>query len=115
MPDAPVPPPEPSATVAPPATAMAFTPDYSHQPKGLSVLSLVIGILGLLLSLVVVGGVLSLVAVVLGHISAVRQPHAKGLWLTGLITGYLGIVISIIVVIVVAVLGSFATWFVQIL
>lgn len=117
MPDVPPVPvaPDSGTPLTVPTNAAAFVPDAGERRKGLSILSLVLGILGLLLSFVAIGGVLSLIAVVLGHISAVKQPWARPLWLTGLITGYLGIVISIIVVIAVVVLGSFATWFVQIL
>ncbi|MEP6478185.1 MAG: hypothetical protein ABJB03_02245 [Rhodoglobus sp.] len=108
-------PPASGTPLTAPTGATAFVPDAGDHRKGLSIMSLVLGILGLLLSLVAVGGVLSLIAVVLGHISAVKQPWARPLWLTGLITGYLGIVVSIIVVIAAVVLGSMASWFLQIL
>ena len=43
-----------------------------------------------------VGFLVSAAAVVLGHIAAKRQRHAKVLWLTGLITGYVGIAASLV-------------------
>jgi ABC-type branched-subunit amino acid transport system permease subunit len=63
-------------------------------PKGISITSMVLGIVGMIgfgtLGLVSIG------AIITGHIAQRSQPHAKGFWITGLITGYLGLAISII-------------------
>lgn len=65
-------------------------------PQGLAIASLVLGILAVILSLVVVGGVLGLVGIALG-VAQLRQPHApRGLarWGTGL--SVLGVVASLV-------------------
>ena len=63
-------------------------------PKGLSITSMVLGIVGLLGF--GFGALLSIAAIVTGHMAQRSQPHAKGFWLTGLITGYIGLVIGVI-------------------
>ena len=83
---------------APPAPGApqpyAYGPYVPQPPKGLSITSLILGIVG-----VVFCGTLFLVsvaAIVTGHLAAKRQPYAKGMWLTGLITGYVGAGIGLI-------------------
>ncbi len=48
------------------------------------------------MSLFGVGFLVAVAAVVLGHIAAKRQRHAKALWVIALITGYLGIAVSLV-------------------
>ena len=63
----------------------------------LSILSLVGGIVGLVLSFLAGAGFLFAVAgVVLGFIAKNKEPHGKTMGLWGIITGFAGIAISII-------------------
>ena len=79
----------------------------------MSIVSFVLGIVGLLAS--IPGGlglVLSVAAVVVGHLGQHRERVAgKPFWLTGLITGYVGIGLSLIwivgwIVVIVALINS---------
>ena len=81
----------PYATPAPGASALAG--------KGLSVTSLILGCIGVVLTIVWLGFFPALAAVITGHMAQRRQPAAKGFWLTGLVTGYLGLVFSTILVV----------------
>jgi hypothetical protein len=110
MPAAVVPPPPP--VVDPYATPVYVPPppvDYSaptyqpayygapQAPRGLSIASMVTGIVGVFLSLFYGFGLLpSLAGVITGHIARKRQPEAKGMWLTGLICGYIGLGLSLL-------------------
>lgn len=82
----------------PPSTPYAPAPAPSKSPV-LSILSLIFGILGVVLSLFLFGsGVLPGAAgVVLGFIGRRKEPQAKGMWLTGIITGFVAVAIAIIV------------------
>lgn len=115
---APVPPPAPAygAPQQPPAPAAPQygAPQYGAQQQGspcgqpyaaapaqkspvLSIISLITGILGVLIS--IFGGwgfIFSVAAVVLGFLGRSKEPAAKGMWLTGLILGFVGIALSII-------------------
>jgi hypothetical protein len=55
---------------------------------------MVLGIAGLFL-----GFLVSIAAVITGHMAQKRQPYAKPFWLTGIITGYIGIALGLIVTI----------------
>ena len=63
-------------------------------PKGVSITSMVLGIVG------IVGfgflALASIAAIITGHMAQRSQPHAKGFWITGLITGYIGLAIGLI-------------------
>lgn len=86
---------------------------YAPRPaQGLSVASLVLGLVGLFFSFFAFGFLLVVGAIVTGHLAQRRQPASRGMWLTGLITGYLGLGISLIwgLVIGLAVLSSFSTY-----
>ncbi len=72
----------------------AYGPYVPQPPKGLAIASMALGIGGLVFC-----GTLFLVsvaAVVTGHLAAKRQPYAKGFWLTGIITGYTGIAFGLL-------------------
>ena len=91
-------PPQYQAGQYPPAQ---YQPAPYMQPgplSGLSIASMIIGLVSLFFSLVGSGLLPGIAAVITGHIAARRQPHAKGFWLTGLITGYVSIGIGLIVV-----------------
>jgi hypothetical protein len=81
---------------APAASPYGPVPVVSTAPRGLSITSLVTGIVGLLLDLFGFGFLVSLAAVITGHLAQRRQPAERAFWLTGLITGYIGIGISLI-------------------
>jgi hypothetical protein len=76
--------------------ASAYAP---APPRGLSITSLVLGIVGLCVGWAMLG-LPSLAAVIFGHIGMKREPAGRGLAIGGLITGYVGIVIGVIAIIV---------------
>jgi len=77
---------------------------YGGQPpakrgKGLAIAALVLGILALLSSITIIGGILlGLLAVILGIVAAAKAKKGtgggRGLAITGIVLGVLGIVIS---------------------
>jgi hypothetical protein len=90
------------APAAPPANPYAhaapaqpqpynYGPYVPQPPQGLSITSMVLGIVGLLLSFFGSGFLLNVAAVITGHLASKRQPYAKPFWLTGIITGYIGV------------------------
>jgi small-conductance mechanosensitive channel len=92
----------------PPATP--YEPTGGLQPTKspiLSILSLVGGIVGVLLSFFFgIGFIFSAAAVVLGFIGRSKEPAAKGMWLTGIILGFAGIAIALIIWIGLALLAA---------
>lgn len=74
--------------------------------QGMSIASLILGIAGVLLSLVGFGFFPALAAVITGHLARKRQPLSRPLWLTGLLTGYIGLAISVAIAILIVVLGG---------
>jgi hypothetical protein len=87
----------------PPSNAQPSQPAYATgyppaPPRGLSITSMVLGVLGLFLDIFVVG-LLSVAAVIFGHLALKKEPAGKGLAVAGLVTGYIGIVIMIGIVI----------------
>ncbi|WP_374947283.1 hypothetical protein [Agreia sp.] len=99
----------PSYQQAPPANPYAQAPNgaapygqpYSpvaSAPKTLSLIGMIAGIVGIVVSLFGFGFglVFSIGAVVLGFLGKKREPAAKGFWLTAIITGFAGIALSII-------------------
>jgi hypothetical protein len=72
---------------------------------------MVLGIVGILF-FAVFGFLVSVAAVITGHIAQRSQPYAKGFWITGLITGYVGIGISLLfgLVFLLIAIGSFASY-----
>lgn len=110
----PVPPPAPAYGTPQQPPAPPAAPQYGAQQQGspygqpyaaapaqkspvLSIISLITGILGVLIS--IFGGwgfIFSVAAVVLGFLGRSKESAAKGMWLTGLILGFVGIALSII-------------------
>ncbi|MBF4635459.1 DUF4190 domain-containing protein [Agreia pratensis] len=102
----------PSYQQAPPANPYAQAPNaapygqpYSpvaSAPKTLSLIGMIAGILGLVISLFSggFGLIFSIGAVVLGFLGKKREPAAKGFWLTALITGFVGIGVTLVWVII---------------
>ena len=64
-------------------------------PRGLSVASMVLGIVGLVMGWFLLG-LPSIVGVVLGHIGLKREPAGRPFAITGLVTGYIGVGIAVI-------------------
>ena len=93
------PPPAPP-TYAPAGYPPAYQAGYygaPQPPKGLSIASMILGIVGAFFSLFYGFGLFpAIAAVITGHIARRRQPHARGFWLAGLITGYVGLGISLL-------------------
>jgi hypothetical protein len=87
--------PNPYAPSAPPQYGPPqpynYGPYVPQPPQGLSIVSMVLGIVGLLLSFAGWGFLLNVAAVITGHMATKRHPYAKGFWLTGIITGYVGL------------------------
>ena len=99
----------PSYQQAPPANPYAQAPNgaapygqpYSPvaaAPKTLSLIGMIAGIVGVVISLFSggFGLIFSIGAVVLGFLGKKRELAAKGFWLTAIITGFVGIGISVI-------------------
>lgn len=91
--------PNPYAQPAPAAPQPYVNGPYVAPPsQGLSITSMVLGIVGALFSFCYgVGFLFSVAAVITGHIASKRERHAKGFWLTGIITGYAGIGLALLV------------------
>lgn len=79
-------------------------------PKGMAVASLVLGILGIVTSFFLLGGLLGLIAVILGAVALRQikrgQADGRGMAIGGVVTGVIAVVI---VVILIAVAGTFFT------
>ncbi|MCW4385277.1 DUF4190 domain-containing protein [Salinibacterium sp. SYSU T00001] len=85
-----------------PQNPYGSTPYQGYQagpelPKGLSITSMVTGIVGVVLGFAGWGFLPAVAGVVFGHIAQRKEPHAKGFWLTGIITGYAGLALNIII------------------
>lgn len=78
-----------------PAQANPYSSGVVAPPRGLSIASMILGIVGVLFG--GFGLLISIAAVVTGHMGQRRQPDAKPFWLTGIITGYFGILIGLVV------------------
>lgn len=84
----------PPPHAVPPASPYAGAP--LAAPSTLSVLALVLGIIGLVLSFFFIGLLPAIAGVILGHLALKREPHARGMAIAGLVTGYVGIAISVL-------------------
>ena len=75
-------------------------PGYYGQPqppRGLSITSMVLGIVGVFFSLFYGLGLFpSIAALITSLLARTRQPQGRGFWMAGLITGIVGIVLSLI-------------------
>lgn len=88
--------PNPYAQAAPAVPQPYANGPYVAPPsQTLSIVSMILGIVGILFSFCYGGGFLfSLGAVITGHLATKREPHAKGFRLAGVITGYVGLGIA---------------------
>ncbi|AGW40735.1 hypothetical protein O159_05400 [Leifsonia xyli subsp. cynodontis DSM 46306] len=123
---APVPPPAPGYAQQPYGQPQQPygqpAPDYA-QPYGapaakspiLSILSLVGGIVGIVLTFAWgIGFLFGVVAIVLGFLGRTKEPQARGFWLTGIILGFVSVFIAIVFWIALAIffasLSSYSTY-----
>lgn len=74
-------------------------------PTGMAVASLVLGILGLLTSAFLLGGLLGLVAIILGIIALGKikrgEAGGRGMAIGGIVTGILALLVTILIVVTV--------------
>jgi hypothetical protein len=73
--------------------------------KGLSIASMVLGIVSIVLCCIY-GGVLGIPGLILGIIGMKNNPQSKGMAIAGIITSIIGIVILIALIIMIVVIGS---------
>jgi Domain of unknown function (DUF4190) len=83
----------------------------STPPSGLSIASMILGIVSVVFSFFYGFGLFpAIAAIITGHIARKRQPRARGFWLAGLITGYVGLGLCVLIIIgfvaLFAVIGS---------
>jgi hypothetical protein len=78
--------------------------------KKLSIWSMALGLSAVVLSIIFLGFLPALAAVIVGHLAQRREPAARPLWLSGLVTGYLSLVVSsfFLVVVIIAFVEAFA-------
>lgn len=111
-----IPPPEPAAAVPVPNPYAPQSPyvgpnPYAPQggvvyaaapPRGLSITSMVLGIVGLV-GFFLGGSLLSVGAVIFGHIGLKKEPAGRGMAIAGIVTGYVGIGVGILVFLIILV------------
>ena len=77
-------------------------------PKGLAVASLVLGIVGIFTAFILLGGLLGLVAVILGFVALGKvkkvEADGKGLAIGGIVTGAVALLLTVLIV---ATVGAF--------
>lgn len=98
-----------------PPTPNPYAPQYQYvgqvqfapvPPRGLSITAMVLGIVGLVGSFIG-GGLLSIGAVIFGHIGLRKEPAGRGMAIAGLVTGYIGVGLGLIFLIFIV--GSIVT------
>jgi Domain of unknown function (DUF4190) len=95
----PPPPPPPGAPAGyyPSANPYGYAYATPIPPRGLSIASMVTGIVGVVFGVSYGLGLFpAIAAIITGHLAQKRQPSAKGFWLTGLICGYVGLALSLL-------------------
>lgn len=91
----------------PAAYAAAGAPAPAPSKKGMSIASLVLGILGFISSWAAFGGLLGLIAVILGAVGLKKEPAGKGMSIAGIVLGALALIGGIIALIVYITVGAF--------
>ncbi|SMH31226.1 hypothetical protein SAMN06295885_0557 [Rathayibacter oskolensis] len=81
-----------------PTPSYAYAPAPVAPPRTLSLVGMILGIAGLVITVFAwgFGFILSAPAVVLGFLGRRREPAARGFALTAIITGFAGILVSLI-------------------
>ncbi|MDQ3431530.1 MAG: DUF4190 domain-containing protein [Actinomycetota bacterium] len=86
---------------------------YGQPPKqtnGVAIGALVVGLLSVPLAIFVIGGLLGLIAVILGFVGVSKSKSlrgaGKGMAITGIVSGALGLILAVLVVAGVATLFS---------
>ena len=75
-------------------------PDTRTQGSGMAIASLVLGILALITSFTVIGGVvLGLLALIFGILVLRRNAPGRGMAIGGIVTGAIGVVLAVILII----------------
>ncbi|MWV50858.1 hypothetical protein GRS96_16425 [Rathayibacter sp. VKM Ac-2803] len=94
----------------PPAPGYAYPPTPAAPPRTLSLVGMILGIVGLVITIFAwgFGFILSAPAVVLGFLGRRREPAARGFALTAIITGFAGITVSLIYLAITIVLFAIA-------
>ena len=77
--------------------------EQTKKQSGFGIASLVLGIIGMILSCVCVGIIFDIIAIVLGIIAIADNPSRKGLAISGIITSVIGVIVFILFV---AIMGS---------
>jgi DNA-directed RNA polymerase subunit RPC12/RpoP len=110
----------PAPPEMPPATepshfaenATPSTPFLPPKTSGMAVTSMILGIIGLFPGLICGGFVLSILAVILGHVAYTkisRNPQTltgKGMAIAGFTTGYVGVAIGFIIILLLGAIAS---------
>lgn len=90
----------------PPLNPPPFTPACEPKTSGLAITSLVLGVLALLLTIVCIGGLLAIPAIICGHIacSQIKRSEGalggKGLAIAGFSTGYASLALLLLLSII---------------
>ena len=93
----------PQNPYAPQYTYVNQVPYAPAPPRGLSITAMILGILGIVGSFM--GGfLLSIGAVIFGHIGLRKEPAGRGMAIAGLVTGYIGVGLGVVFVV------GFALW-----
>lgn len=85
---------QPAGPVPAPQMGAAPQAPPANPSAGLAIASMVLGILGLLSSAFVVGGLLGLIAVILGVIALIKRHGGKGMSIAGIATGAIAILVG---------------------
>ncbi|WKK72010.1 DUF4190 domain-containing protein [Rathayibacter oskolensis] len=93
-----------------PAPGYAYAPAPAAPPRTLSLVGMILGIVGLVITVFAwgFGFILSAPAVVLGFLGRRREPAARGFALAAIITGFAGIAVSLIFLAITIVLFAVA-------
>lgn len=75
---------------------MSETDGFDESKKGLSIASLVVGIVGILFSCSFIGFILGILAIIFGGICLNKKQGVRGMALAGLILGIVTIVLTIL-------------------
>lgn len=78
---------------------MSDADGFDESKKGLSIASLVLGIVGFLLSCTMVGFIASILAIIFGAVSINKKQGSKGMAIAGLVLGIVSLIGWILIII----------------